>query len=139
MNAVLYLYTPEIYPTRMRAIGTGAATCWLRLASAAGPLLVGYLVAVRGTGAVFLMFAGAGVIGAVAALGMLETQEPQTRRVSSITVRALLRAHACAQAHRCPRQPADVSMIGVGFQHTVRAAKLLSIRHAQVPTSRHQP
>jgi MFS transporter, putative metabolite:H+ symporter len=74
VNAVLYLYTPEIYPTRMRAIGTGAATCWLRLASAAGPLLVGYLVAVSGTGAVFLMFAGAGVIGAVAALGMLETR-----------------------------------------------------------------
>jgi putative MFS transporter len=74
VNAVLYLYTPEIYPTRMRAIGTGAATCWLRLASAAGPLLVGYLVATRGTGAVFLMFAAAGVIGAVAALGMLETR-----------------------------------------------------------------
>jgi putative MFS transporter len=74
VNAVLYLYTPEIYPTRMRAIGTGAATCWLRLASAAGPLLVGYLVVARGTGAVFLMFAGAGVIGAVAALGMLETR-----------------------------------------------------------------
>jgi putative MFS transporter len=74
VNAVLYLYTPEIYPTRMRAIGTGAATCWLRLASAAGPLLVGYLVAVRGTGAVFLMFAGAGLIGGVAALGMLETR-----------------------------------------------------------------
>ena len=30
-NAVLYLYTPEIYPTRMRAIGTGLATSWLRL------------------------------------------------------------------------------------------------------------
>ena len=27
VNAVLYLYTPEIYPTRMRAIGTGSATC----------------------------------------------------------------------------------------------------------------
>ena len=74
VNAVLYLYTPEIYPTRMRAIGTGAATCWLRLASAAGPVLVGYLVAARGTGAVFMMFAAAGVIGAVAALGMLETR-----------------------------------------------------------------
>jgi putative MFS transporter len=74
VNAVLYLYTPEIYPTRMRAIGTGAATCWLRLASAAGPLLVGYLVTARGTGAVFLMFAAAGVIGAVAGLGMLETR-----------------------------------------------------------------
>jgi MFS transporter, putative metabolite:H+ symporter len=74
VNAVLYLYTPEIYPTRMRALGTGAATCWLRLASAAGPLFVGYLVAARGTAAVFLMFAAAGVIGAVAALGMLETR-----------------------------------------------------------------
>jgi MFS transporter, putative metabolite:H+ symporter len=74
VNAVLYLYTPEIYPTRMRALGTGAATCWLRLASAAGPVFVGYLVAARGTGAVFLMFGAAGVIGAVAALGMLETR-----------------------------------------------------------------
>jgi putative MFS transporter len=74
VNAVLYLYTPEIYPTRMRAIGTGAATCWLRLASAAGPVLVGYLVAAKGTGAVFLMFAAAGVIGGVAAVGMLETR-----------------------------------------------------------------
>jgi len=74
VNAVLYLYTPEIYPTRMRALGTGAATCWLRLASAAGPVFVGYLVAARGTAAVFVMFAGAGLIGAVAALGMLETR-----------------------------------------------------------------
>jgi putative MFS transporter len=74
VNAVLYLYTPEIYPTRMRALGTGAATCWLRLASAAGPVFVGYLVAARGTGAVFLMFAAAGAIGAAGALGMLETR-----------------------------------------------------------------
>jgi putative MFS transporter len=74
VNAVLYLYTPEIYPTRMRAIATGAATCWLRLASAAGPVLVGYLVGARGTGAVFLMFAAAGVVGAFAAAGMLETR-----------------------------------------------------------------
>ena len=74
VNAVLYLYTPEIYPTRMRAIGTGSATCWLRLASAAGPLLVGYLVDARGTGAVFLMFAATGIVGAIAAAGMLETR-----------------------------------------------------------------
>ena len=74
VNAVLYLYTPEIYPTRMRALGTGAATCWLRLASAAGPVFVGYLVAARGTAAVFVMFAAAGLIGAVVALGMLETR-----------------------------------------------------------------
>ena len=81
VNAVLYLYTPEIYPTRMRAIGTGSATCWLRLASAAGPLLVGYLVASQGTGAVFLMFAAAGVIGAIAATQVLETRN---RRLEDI-------------------------------------------------------
>ena len=81
VNAVLYLYTPEVYPTRMRAIGTGSATCWLRLASAAGPLLVGYFVAARGTGAVFLMFAAAGVIGALAATLMLETRN---RRLEDI-------------------------------------------------------
>ena len=74
VNAVLYLYTPEIYPTRMRAIGTGAATCWLRLASAAGPVLVGYLGAQSGTAAVFLMFAAAGLIGTLTATAMLETQ-----------------------------------------------------------------
>jgi putative MFS transporter len=82
VNAVLYLYTPEIYPTRMRAIGTGAATCWLRLASAAGPVLVGYLVAARGTGAVFLMFAAAGLIGAFAATGMLETRNRRLEEIS---------------------------------------------------------
>ena len=81
VNAVLYLYTPEIYPTRMRAIGTGSATCWLRLASAAGPLLVGYLLGGWGTGAVFLMFAAAAVIGSIAALAMLETRN---RRLEDI-------------------------------------------------------
>jgi putative MFS transporter len=81
VNAVLYLYTPEIYPTRMRAIGTGAATCWLRLASAAGPLLVGYLVAGTGTASVFLMFAAAGVVGALGATLMLETRN---RRLEDI-------------------------------------------------------
>jgi MFS transporter, putative metabolite:H+ symporter len=82
VNAVLYLYTPEIYPTRMRALGTGAATCWLRLASAAGPLLVGYLVAHSGTGAVFLMFAAAGVIGAIAGAAMLETRNRRLEEIA---------------------------------------------------------
>jgi putative MFS transporter len=81
INAVLYLYTPEIYPTRMRALGTGSATCWLRLSSAAGPLLVGYLVDARGPGTVFLMFAFAGVAGALTATLMLETRN---RRLEDI-------------------------------------------------------
>lgn len=75
INAVLYLYTPEIYPTRLRAAGTGLATSWLRLASAVGPALVGVLVATRGgINSVFLMFVGVGILGMFAASRMIETR-----------------------------------------------------------------
>jgi putative MFS transporter len=74
VNAVLYLYTPEIYPTRMRAIGTGLATAWLRLASAVGPPIVGAMVQGAGVNVVFLMFAGVGMAGALASIHMVETR-----------------------------------------------------------------
>jgi len=82
VNAVLYLYTPEIYPTRMRAIGTGLATCWLRLASAIGPVVVGYVVGVRGTHSVFLMFAVTAIVGAFAATRMIETRARQLEEIA---------------------------------------------------------
>jgi putative MFS transporter len=75
INAVLYLYTPEIYPTRMRAIGTGMATSWLRIASAAGPAIVGVMVDAQGIRSVFLMFAAVCVAGALAATCMVETSD----------------------------------------------------------------
>jgi putative MFS transporter len=81
INTVLYLYTPEIYPTRIRAIGTAAATCWLRLASAAGPLVVGVIMVSYGISSVFLMFAGVALVGAVAATQMIETRN---RRLEDI-------------------------------------------------------
>ncbi|HVB89155.1 MAG TPA: MFS transporter, partial [Beijerinckiaceae bacterium] len=56
MSLALYLYTAELYPTRARAIGTGAATAWLRIASIIGPLVVGFFVARGGLSAVFLLF-----------------------------------------------------------------------------------
>ena len=80
-NAVLYLYTPQIYPTRMRARSTGAATCWLRVSSAAGQVLVGYLVAAGGARPVFVAFAVVAGAGVLAALRMLETS---TRRLETI-------------------------------------------------------
>jgi putative MFS transporter len=82
-NAVLYLYTPEIYPTRMRAIGTGVATSWLRLASAVGPALVGYMVGAMGIGAVFLMFAAVGIMGAFAAARMIETRGQRLEEIAA--------------------------------------------------------
>ena len=82
VNAVLYLYTPEIYPTRMRAIGTGLATSWLRIASAVGPALVGLLVDAKGIHSVFLMFAGVSVLGAIAATSMVETSDRRLEEIA---------------------------------------------------------
>ena len=81
-NAVLYLYTPEIYPTRMRAIGTGLATSWLRLASAVGPAVVGVMVGARGVNSVFLMFAGVAAVGALAATRMIETRDRRLEEIA---------------------------------------------------------
>jgi putative MFS transporter len=74
-NVLLYLYTPEIYPTRMRAVGTGLATAWLRLGSSAGPALVGSLVAFRGVTAVFWLFAGVCLIALLISRLMIETRQ----------------------------------------------------------------
>jgi putative MFS transporter len=82
INAVLYLYTPEIYPTRMRAIGTGLATSWLRIASAVGPALVGFMVDAKGIHSVFLMFAGISVVGALAATRMVETSDLRLEEIA---------------------------------------------------------
>jgi MFS transporter, putative metabolite:H+ symporter len=82
INAVLYLYTPEIYPTRMRAIGTGLATSWLRIASAVGPALVGFMVDAKGIHSVFLMFAGISVVGALAATCMVETSDRRLEEIA---------------------------------------------------------
>lgn len=82
INAVLYLYTPEIYPTRMRAIGTGLATSWLRIASAVGPALVGFMVGAGGIHSVFLMFAGISVVGAFAAMCMVETSDRRLEEIA---------------------------------------------------------
>jgi MFS transporter, putative metabolite:H+ symporter len=81
-NAVLYLYTPEIYPTRVRAIGVGVATFWLRAASAAGPILVGLILAKGTMEVVFLAFAGISVLGVLASLQMIETRG---RKLEEIT------------------------------------------------------
>ncbi len=64
----LYLYSSEIYPTRVRALGTGTGTAWVRLASIIGPFVVGMILPGGGLGGVFLMFAVASVVGGVTTL-----------------------------------------------------------------------
>lgn len=81
-TVMLYLYTPEIYPTRMRAIGTGLATSWLRAASAAAPAIVGIVLTGYGIGAVFLMFAAVTIVGLAAAARMIETTNRALEEIS---------------------------------------------------------
>jgi MFS transporter, putative metabolite:H+ symporter len=63
--AGIYVYLPEIYPTRMRAMGSGAASSWLRVASIVGPVIVGFILGETGLPIVFLFFGGAAVVGAL--------------------------------------------------------------------------
>ena len=77
-----YLYTPEIYPTRLRALGSSIATAWLRAGSAAGPVLVGFLLMRYDLGAVFLMFAVVSLGGAAASLFATETRERVLEEIS---------------------------------------------------------
>ncbi|TQK03485.1 MFS transporter [Herbaspirillum sp. SJZ107] len=81
-TVMLYLYTPEIYPTRIRAIGTGLATSWLRAASAAAPAIVGLVLAKDGISTVFLMFAGMTLVGLIAAWRMIETTNRSLEEIS---------------------------------------------------------
>jgi len=79
---MLYLYTPEIYPTRMRAAGTGLATSFLRAASAAGPFLVGFVLKGGGIAAVFYVFAAVTVIGLITTFGATETRRRQLEEIN---------------------------------------------------------
>lgn len=70
----LYLYSAELYPTRLRALGTGCGSGWLRLGSSAGPFVIGVVVTDSGIGTVFAVFAGVLAVGAlVTALFAIET------------------------------------------------------------------
>jgi putative MFS transporter len=64
----LYLYSAELYPTRLRAIGTGFGSAWLRAGSSVGPILVGAIVADLGIRYVFASFAAVALIGGLVTL-----------------------------------------------------------------------
>lgn len=68
----LYAIGPELYPTALRGRGTGAAAGFGRLASILAPLIVPPLIAVAGTGWLFVLFAAAFGLAALAALSLPE-------------------------------------------------------------------
>jgi MFS transporter, putative metabolite:H+ symporter len=82
MNMTIFLYTAEIYPTRMRALGVSWASFWLRAAATVGPLIVGFALPRYGISGVFLTFSIFAVIGCVAATFMIETRRRVLEEVS---------------------------------------------------------
>ena len=64
----LYLYSAELYPTRLRAVGTGFGSAWLRAGSSIGPVLVGWIVADLGIQYVFAAFAVVAILGGLVTL-----------------------------------------------------------------------
>jgi MFS transporter, putative metabolite:H+ symporter len=81
-SMLVYLYTTEIYPTRLRTLGTGAASAWLRVASAAGPAVVGFALGGGGASRVFLQFGLISLAGAAISLGTVETRERPLEEIS---------------------------------------------------------
>ena len=82
MNMTIFLYTAEIYPTRMRALGVSWGSFWLRVAATVGPLIVGFVLPRYGIRGVFLAFSLFAIIGCVAALFMTETRRRVLEEVS---------------------------------------------------------
>lgn len=75
INAGLYLYSPELYPTSNRAKGAAFGGLWNRLGVIIGPIAVGAVIAAGGSLAlVFAQLAGVAAIGAVIAWFAVETK-----------------------------------------------------------------
>jgi len=72
---VLYTYTPELYPTRIRSSGAGSATAFGRIGGIVGPYIVGLLLPSwgAGVGTIFLMFAAIFLV--VSAIVMIMGEE----------------------------------------------------------------
>jgi MFS transporter, putative metabolite:H+ symporter len=65
-SLALYVYTPELYPTRCRVVATALSTAWLRAASMVGPLFVGFTLS-YGVSFVCLAFAAVALVTGIVA------------------------------------------------------------------------
>jgi putative MFS transporter len=61
----IYVYAPEVYPTRIRARGAGAASAVTRMSSVIGPMIIGALLTYLSVEAVFGYFAFVSLAGSI--------------------------------------------------------------------------
>jgi putative MFS transporter len=83
MWSALYAYTPELYPTHVRATGTGFASAVGRIGSLIGPSVIGFILPTAGQSGVFALGAGAFTLAALVVLVLGE--ETQGRTLESIS------------------------------------------------------
>lgn len=68
VNAGEYAYTPEVFPTNVRATGMGTASAIGRIGAISSPVLVGYIFPIGGFAGVFGMTTAVLAIGALSVL-----------------------------------------------------------------------
>jgi putative MFS transporter len=79
----IYLYLPEIFPTRLRARAVSIASVWSTVAGIVGPGCIGLVLASWGLAGVFLGLGIVAVVGMlIAALFAVETRGRVLEEVS---------------------------------------------------------
>lgn len=82
LNTTTFIWAPELYPTRIRAFGTGASVTVLLISASFAPLLGGAIVDTAGPAGIFLLVGLMYVIMAVAVWFGPETQGISLEQVS---------------------------------------------------------
>ena len=82
VDPLVYAYTAEIYPTRMRSWGALSASSWRGFTAVLAPTVIGSLVD-HGIAAVFALFAAVLLIGLVVTAGFgMETKQASLEELS---------------------------------------------------------
>lgn len=84
-NAGMVVYTPEVYPLRLRSLGFGFASGLGRIAGGIGPMLIGFLLMRTGIMGVWITFSICLGVGAIATLLIgIETRGKNLEIVSEV-------------------------------------------------------
>jgi MFS transporter, putative metabolite:H+ symporter len=94
-TALAYAYSPEVFDTRARSLGTAISYGLGRLSNAAGPLIIAALYNRSGYQSVFYFIAGTWLVGAIA----LALFGPNTRQARLTQTRTGVESQPIVQAH----------------------------------------
>lgn len=81
-NITLYLYTPELFPTRSRALGTSIGAAFNRIGVIVGPIVVASSVTSGSVAPAFVVLGVVSIVGGLLVLAGPETRGRQLEEVS---------------------------------------------------------